>query len=44
VDCEQVVLFCPGGDPGRLERLAEVATLVKEAASADVGSAMPTGA
>jgi alkanesulfonate monooxygenase SsuD/methylene tetrahydromethanopterin reductase-like flavin-dependent oxidoreductase (luciferase family) len=32
--CEQVVLFCPGGDTGRLEQLAEVATVVKDAARA----------
>jgi alkanesulfonate monooxygenase SsuD/methylene tetrahydromethanopterin reductase-like flavin-dependent oxidoreductase (luciferase family) len=32
VGCEQVVLFCPGADTGRLEQLAEVATVVKAAA------------
>ena len=31
VDCQQVVLFCPGSDVGRLEQLAEVATVVKPA-------------
>jgi alkanesulfonate monooxygenase SsuD/methylene tetrahydromethanopterin reductase-like flavin-dependent oxidoreductase (luciferase family) len=31
VGCEQVVLFCPGANVGRLEQLAEVATAVKEA-------------
>jgi alkanesulfonate monooxygenase SsuD/methylene tetrahydromethanopterin reductase-like flavin-dependent oxidoreductase (luciferase family) len=31
VGCEEVVLFCPGGDTGRLEQLAEVATLVRAA-------------
>jgi alkanesulfonate monooxygenase SsuD/methylene tetrahydromethanopterin reductase-like flavin-dependent oxidoreductase (luciferase family) len=30
--CEEVVLFCPGADVGRLEQLAEVATVVKTAA------------
>jgi hypothetical protein len=31
IGCEEVVLFCPGADVGRLERLAEVATVVKAA-------------
>jgi len=33
VGCEEVILFCPGGDVGRLEQLAEVATLVRAAES-----------
>jgi alkanesulfonate monooxygenase SsuD/methylene tetrahydromethanopterin reductase-like flavin-dependent oxidoreductase (luciferase family) len=36
--CEEVVLFCPGADVGRLEQLAEVATAVK-AASGDTETA-----
>ena len=34
VGCQQVVLFCPGADTARLEQLAEVATVVREAGGA----------
>jgi alkanesulfonate monooxygenase SsuD/methylene tetrahydromethanopterin reductase-like flavin-dependent oxidoreductase (luciferase family) len=37
VGCEEVVLFCPGADTGRLEQLAEVATVVNAAAAVDAG-------
>jgi alkanesulfonate monooxygenase SsuD/methylene tetrahydromethanopterin reductase-like flavin-dependent oxidoreductase (luciferase family) len=33
VGCEEVVLFCPGSDVGRLARLAEVGSLVRQADS-----------
>ena len=41
VGCQQVVLFCPGPDVGRLEQLAEVATVV---GTPDPGSASSAGA
>jgi alkanesulfonate monooxygenase SsuD/methylene tetrahydromethanopterin reductase-like flavin-dependent oxidoreductase (luciferase family) len=39
VGCEQVVLFCPGPEVGRLEQLAEVATVVGPAAARPASSA-----
>jgi alkanesulfonate monooxygenase SsuD/methylene tetrahydromethanopterin reductase-like flavin-dependent oxidoreductase (luciferase family) len=40
--CEQVVLFCPGGDVSRLERLAEVGTAVKPATPDDSANMIAT--